>query len=84
MNFILKNIDNNKHTITYSYFDDLEDLARKIKQNDPVVISFLMMNENKKRLEDFRQQMCEALVGVEVNRKTPDEFDPSFITSYVS
>ena len=81
MNFILKNIDNNKHTITYSYFDDLEDLVRKVKQNDPVVIRKDMMNENLKRLLDFRQQMCEALVGVEVNRKTPSEFDPSFITT---
>ena len=57
-----------------TYFDDMEDLARKIVHNDPLTIRRGMISENKKRLADFKQQMCDALVGVEANRQTPTEY----------
>lgn len=57
-----------------TYFDDMKDLGRKIAQNDPLVIRKEMMSENKKRLNHAKQQLCDALVGVEANRQTPTEY----------
>jgi len=57
-----------------TYFDSMEDLSRKIARNDPLAIRKAMMSENKKRLDHSKQQICDALKGVEVNRHMPTDF----------
>ena len=57
-----------------TYFDSMDDLGRKIARNDPLAIRKGMISENKKRLADVKREMCDALVGIEVNRKIPEEF----------
>eukprot|EP00956_Cyclotella_meneghiniana_P022062 scaffold41048_cov24-Cyclotella_meneghiniana.AAC.1 len=57
-----------------TYFDSMDDLGRKIARNDPLAIRKGMISENKKRLADFKQEMCDALVGIEANRQIPEEY----------
>ena len=65
-----------------TYFDDMEELERKLEEADFESIHNLMMKEVKRKWDALSKAWCEALQGVDTGRKVPQDYNTAIQELY--
>ena len=65
-----------------TYFDDMQELERKLEEADFERIHILMVKEVKRKKDALLQTWCEALQGVEIERKVPEDYNTAIQQIY--
>ena len=65
-----------------TYFDDMQELERKLENADFELIHNLMMKEMKKKWSALKEAWCEALDGVDTGRKVPQDYNTAIHELY--
>ena len=65
-----------------TYFDDMQELERKLEEADFDRIHHLMVEEMKRKWNALSQTWCEALEGVDAGRIVPQDYDKAIQEIY--
>ena len=65
-----------------TYFDDMQELERKLEEVDFNRIHLLMVKENERKRDALLETWCEALQGVETGRRVPQDYDTAIQEIY--
>ena len=65
-----------------TYFDDMEELERKLEEADFHLINKRMVKEVERKWNALKQTWCEALDGVEAGRRIPQDYDKAIQELY--